>query len=248
MYRFEEVSLAEQEQYIYENARDIANRKTILLEKIRQIEDNMGKYLGEVGKLRALVENNQVEEMYTRCAYLTKRITNIVTSLGILPAEYGIKDKKEYINRVVVNKKNVTFIRKNNELRIILPELLPHRPQYDTVSKSMKYMYDIDQWRAGYHSAFAEEFMHGKYKLFGEKVCMIFLHHVDPDYETDIDNLEYKTITDIVTLFLLVDDSHRYVSHYMDMMEDGGNYTEIIICPQRKMYAVLNTGLPKDIV
>lgn len=235
MYEFDEVSLAEQEQYIYDNAYNGSNRKKMLVDNLTWIEEKMGKLLKEVSKLRVLIEKNQIEEMYDKCAYIAKGLSNVSTTVGILPAEYGIKDKKEYINRVVVNKKNVAFIRNDNVLRIKLPELLPHRPQYDSSSKSMRYMYDLDQWRAGYHSAFAEEFMHGKYRMFGEKVCIIFLHHVNPDFNTDVDNLEYKTITDIITLFLLVDDSHRYVSQFMDMVEDGGNYTEIIICPQRQI-------------
>lgn len=235
MLYFEELPLAEQEKYLYGNQQNRVSKAEMLRNSIAQVEEDIDRYHKEVGSLRQLLETNQIEELYERCAQLTKKLTSTATFLGILPAEYGIKDKKKYINRVVVDKKKVRFLRNESELRIVLPELLPHRPQYDTVSRKMKYVYDIDQWRAGYYNAFSEEFMRGKYKIFGEKVCMIFLHHVVPNMETDVDNLEYKVITDIITLFLLVDDSHRYLSHYMDMVEDGGNYTEIIICPQNRI-------------
>lgn len=235
MFGFEEVSLEELEKLLYQNTENSKSKKELLIESIAQIGEKMGKCQTEIIDLANLVKKNQMEEMYARCSALTKKISNIATSLGILPAEYGIKDKKMYINKVVVEKKEVEFIRGTSDLHIILPELLPHRPQYDVTSGKMRYVYDIDKWRAGYYNAFSEEFMYGKYKIFGEKVCMLFINHVERGNETDVDNLEYKIITDIITLFLLVDDSHRYLSHYMDMIEDERNYTEIIICPQSRI-------------
>ena len=127
------------------------------------------------------------------------------------------------------------FEREDNKLRIILPELLPHRPQLDMNTKTIKYYYDIDKWRAAYYEAFQKEFMNGKYKLFDEKVVIVFLHHVTPGNKPDIDNLDTKVIIDIITLFLLYDDEHNYLCHYMDMIEDKMNYTEILICPQREL-------------
>lgn len=231
---FKAITLKEQENYL-DHSTENKNRRVLLADDVKEIEGKVRKCFGEICNLQAMVENNAMEELYDSCASLSRRMANIATKIGLLPAEYGIKDKKDYINRVVVDKKNVIFDRREEMLQIILPELLPHRPQYDSVCNKMKYMYDVDKWRAGYYSAFSEEFAQGEYRIYGEKVCMMFLHHVREDNNTDIDNFEYKVITDIITLFLLVDDSHRYLSHYMDMVEDGGNYTEIILCPQRKI-------------
>lgn len=231
---FRAIPFKEQAEYL-DRSEKKTNRRVLLTDDVKEIEDKMQKCLEEISNLQAMVENNAIEELYGSCASLSRRMVNIATKIGLLPAEYGIKDKKDYINRVVVDKKNVIFNRREDKLQIILPELLPHRPQYDSVNNKMKYMYDIDKWRAGYYSAFSEEFVREKYHIYEEKVCMMFLHHVGQGNSIDVDNFEYKVITDIITLFLLVDDSHRYLSHYMDMIEDGGNYTEIIICPLRRV-------------
>ena len=158
---FKAISLKEQENYLDRNIKN-TNRRVLLSDDVKEIEDKMRKCLGEICNLRAMVENNALEELYDGCASLSRRMADIATKIGILPAEYGIKNKKDYINRVVVDKKNVIFNRREDKLQIILPELLPHRPQYDSVSNKMKYMYDIDKWRAGYYSAFSEEFAQGK--------------------------------------------------------------------------------------
>ena len=79
-----------------------------------------------------------------------------------------------------------------------------------------------------------EEFINGKYRVYDNKVVLYFLHHVDRTKNVpDIDNLEIKVITDIITLFLLTDDDHKHVCHFLDMVEDDSSYTEIMIIPYK---------------
>lgn len=187
-------------------------------------------------------EHTDMGTLYENCFTTAKKMGKTAAQVGMIPAEYGIRDKKEYIKRVAVEKKDIMVTQTSEELHIILPELLPHRPQYDSATRQIRYYYDVDRWRADYYSAFSAEFLKGKYRLMEEKVCMIFLNHVKGNISPDVDNFEYKIITDILTLFILIDDSNRYLSQFMDIVEDEENYTEIIVCPQRKMGNYLNIG------
>lgn len=241
MMDFQEVSLKEQREYIYNHQCMNRDKKEQLIGEIGALKKRMEESLHETVKLKEYVQYNEIEEFYSGCASFAQKIAKIATSFGMLPAEYGVKNRNEYISRVVVEEKKVRFIRREDGLQILLPELLPHRPQYDAVDRKMKYMYDVDQWRAGYYKAFSDEFMKEKHKIFDEKVCIAFVHHVKPENKTDVDNLEYKVITDIIALFLLVDDSRHYMSHFMDMVEDDRNYTEIVVCPQRKISKYVST-------
>lgn len=217
-------------------------KKEQLLEEIESAKKELSVCEKYMDAIHDAAERADMPSLYEKCYLASKKITKTAGRVGIIPAEYGIRDKKEYINRALVEKKDIMVTQTSEELHIILPELLPHRPQYDSASGQMRYLYDVDKWRADYYSALSAEFLRGKYRLMEEKACMIFLNHVKGSLSPDIDNFEYKIITDILTLFILVDDSNRYLSQFMDVVEDDKNYTEIIVCPQRRMGNYLDIG------
>lgn len=213
-----------------------------LKNRLEQIRKEHDKNMIALSKLIDVAENGNLDYLYVNCPILAKKMSKTATLTGMIPAEFGIKEKKEYISRVAATKKSIQVTQTEDELHIILPELLPHRPQYDSSTGKIRYFYDVDKWRTDYYSALSAEFMRGKYRLMDVKACMIFLNHVRGSESADVDNFEYKVITDLVTLFVLVDDSHRCLSQYMDVVEDDENYTEIIVCPLKRIGDYLDIG------
>lgn len=207
--------------------------------------DGIGVRYGHLDRklkdIKRQLELENVEEIFSRCMDLSKALSRLSTDIALLPAEYGYRERNDsrYAYSLVTEEKAVKFIREKGFLRIILPELLPHRPQYDAFARRMKYYYDINAWKNNYFSAFQQEFASGKYRIYGEKVVFYFLHHVKGK-NPDIDNLETKGIVDLIALFLLVDDDCKHVCHFMDMVEDQESYTEIIICPYRFFQGAVN--------
>lgn len=205
-----------------------------LKEDVEKKVTQIGSLSNQTDKLLECINKKDIEEIYKLCVKISKKLSRISKDFGMIPANYGIKNRNEYLRANVIEEKNVVFSYKNNVLHIKLPELLPHRPQFDTSTREMRYYYDIDAWRAGYLAAFQKEFINGKYRVYDNKVVLYFLHHVDRTKNVpDIDNLEIKVITDIITLFLLTDDDHKHVCHFMDMVEDDSSYTEIMIIPYK---------------
>ncbi len=217
-------------------------RKKQLLKYMEHILGGYEKNKATLKNLKAAAETGDMGYMYENCPVLAKKLAGMATEISMIPAEYGIKDKNGYISRMAVAPKNIQVTQTKEELHIILPELLPHRPQFDSTTGRMRYLYDVDKWRSEYYNAFSAEFLYGKYRIMDVKACMIFLNHVKGADSSDVDNFEYKVITDLITLFVLVDDSHRCLSQYMDVVEDEENYTEIIVCPLKRMGDYLDIG------
>ncbi len=206
-----------------------------LINRLELIKKEVAKNQTALEALTGAAQRGEMSFLYENCPEIAKQLTRTATRIGMIPAEYGIKEKNAYISRIATEKKQVQVTQTKEELHIILPELLPHRPQFDSTTRQMRYLYDVDKWRSDYYSALSAEFMRGKYRMMDEKACMIFFNHVKGNEAADVDNFEYKIITDLITLFVLVDDSHRNLCQYMDVVEDEDNYTEIIVCPLKRM-------------
>lgn len=184
-------------------------------------------------------------DVYDKCASLSKALSKASMEAAWIPSDFGLFDEKTRKKGMISKEKHVIFDRREEYMHIILPELLPHRMQYDAHTKKMKYFYDYDEWYAGYMPAFQKEFENGKQKLYSEKVVMTYIHHVSEETVKDVDNIETKDMTDIITLFLLFDDSNKYVSHYADMVEDNKDFTEIFICPLKDFASVIKEITPR---
>lgn len=234
---FKELSDEEFERYVEEFCPE-SKSNDLYIELRKEIEKKVvqfGSLFTQFKKIEDEIDKKEIDNIYNNCVKVSKGLSKLSKEIGMIPANYGIKNRNEYLRKNVIEEKNVEFIRENDILHIKLPELLPHRPQYDTSTREMRYYYDIDTWRAEYLTAFQREFINGKFRVYDDKVVLCFLHHVDSKKKVpDIDNLEIKVITDIITLFLLTDDDHKHVCHFMDMVEDEKSYTEIIIYPYKK--------------
>lgn len=204
-------------------------------DRVEHIDNEILRLHKTISRIKEAYVEKDMDAVYDKCALLSKSLSKQASEVAWIPSDFGIYDNCTKKKGVIVKKREVSFIKLDSCLKIVLPELLPHRMYYDKHTKQIKYFFDYDEWHSGYMQAFQEEFASGKYNIIGEKVVLIYLHHVISSGRgvKDPDNFETKYMTDIITLFLLRDDTGKYVSQYSDMIEDFKEYTEIIICPQK---------------
>lgn len=243
MIEFEKLTDDEFEEYTKnfqsEPARN-ADIKVKISRYLKSIREGLQRNIRTLKKIEDdLNDNNECTDLFDQLTTAARSILNKSDRIYEILADFGIHpSQEELLSRTELSSVIIDFRAYEDTLIIDLPELLPHRPTYDAVKRTMKYYYDIDKWKIMYEAAFRKEFEYGKFQIYGEKVCLIFLHHYDREKKVvpDTDNLETKPIIDIIALYLLRDDSYEYMSHYVDAVEDDRSYTEIIICPLSKLH------------
>lgn len=222
----------------------IKNYKTSENDVRSQLKENLNNLKGKISDCDKIFDQTQkaIDErdninLEKNIHLLRQKLSTAVARLEKIAGDFKFQTEAKDINEPV-EKKNVKFRYYDNTMIIELPELLPHRSVYDVVAKRMRYYYDADRWKMSYNQAFSNEFENGKFKIYNEKVTIIFFHHYDRSRRVvpDTDNLETKQIIDIIALYVLRDDSYEYMSHYVDVIEDDKEFTEIIVCPSNKFH------------
>lgn len=218
-----------------------SNLKKTVVERFLKIANTIEKHTKDLKNTAHEIDDGNYNVLYS-LSNISKGLQRNAERINETIRDFGICDEDESkVYKEMIAGKEVSFQRDGTTLIIDLPELLPHRPSYDTVTKQMRYYYDVSQWKSAYMQSFAKEFETGKFKIYEEKVAIIFFHHynINKKIFPDIDNLETKHIIDIITFFLLRDDSYKYVCYFTDTIEDTKDYTEIIVCPKSQMYSYI---------
>lgn len=238
---FEELTDEELSEYINSFQNDTEKKldmKKKIAEYICGIRKGLQQNAGTLKKIeKTLREEENCDNLFEQLTSVSKSIANKSDRISEILADFGIIPKTTDVRTDILDVElNFRFF--EDTIIIELPELLPHRPVYDVCTKTMRYFYDYDKWKNSYEKAFRKQFEHGKFSIYDDKVCVIFLHHFDKKKKRvpDPDNLETKAIIDIIALYLLRDDSHKYMSHYVDAVEDDRSFTEIIVCPISKIH------------
>ena len=228
--------------------------RSLELENIVKDFEGIEKNYANLGKkfenIKTLLKNKEFDLVYDKCAELGTMIDRLSTRIRTFPFEIGEKssNKKIKLKGDIALDKKVYFERHDDYLRVVLPEMLPRKQQYDVQSGKMKYYYDIDKWKATYYEQFAKEFEHGKYRIFTEKVSLCYIMHIAPSMAKgmgDTDNYDTKVMTDIITTFLLHDDDFLCCNYFVDIVVDEGcndvsdSFTEIIVCPAKDREKIL---------
>ncbi len=98
---------------------------------------------------------------------------------------------------------------KEDGIKLILKEKLPHRIKYDRGKP--KYQYNIHKLQSGYYNSF-EYWITERGRLFDKytssSICITLCYNIEervPDY----DNLDIKPLIDAIAAYLIVDDSPR---------------------------------------
>lgn len=239
-------------EYAVSQSKEAAENFTLddALEKFRYIERAYNKQKAMFEKVEELVSERRFDDAYDACSELGIALDRLSSRVKTYPFEIGEKssNKKFRLDKIKNSGKELKFERGEGFLRIVLPEMLPHKQQYDTETNKMKYYYDIDSWKAGYYNQFLKEFETGKYRIFSEKVSICYIIHVAPSMNkgiADTDNYDTKVMTDIITTFLLTDDNFLCCNFMVDVVLDDNCkdiddcYTDIIICPADRREEVL---------
>ena len=237
--KFDELTEDEFEDYV-SNFQDKSETTTKerLSERLDTIQSGLLRNHGSLKKVVTALNNDEKDmDLFSELTTIAKSISRKADQIYGILLEYGITQKEEH-TETITEIADVHFRSFEDTLIIELPELLPHRPSFDTVRKKMNYYYDYAKWKTKYEAAFRREYEYGKFKIYNNKVCMIFLHHYDKTRKTypDPDNLETKAIIDIIALYVIRDDSYKFMSHYVDVVEDDRDFTEIIVCPLEKLH------------
>lgn len=220
------------------------------IEKLKYIESTYKKQQKNFEVLYELLKEKQFDEVYDKCAEFGISFDRLSTRIKTFPFEIGEKSSniKVRLDGASKNGKKLTFNRTSNYLEVILPELLPHKQQYDAITGKMRYYYDIDSWKANYYNQFAKEFETGKYRMFDEKVSICYIMNIAGNMRNgiaDTDNYDTKVMTDIITTFLLHDDNFLCCNFMVDIVINKNCssvddcFTDIIICPADRREEIL---------
>ena len=245
-----------------EQLKEYANSQSEEAQQSSRIDEAIEsfKYINELyrtrekdfGKILKLLRGKNFDDVYNACADLGIQLDRLSTRVKMYPFEIGEKssDKKIRLNKANSNGKKLSFYRNNFCLRVIMPELLPHKQQYDNSTGKMKYYYDIDSFKATYYEQFLREFESGKYRLFSEKVSICYIMHISQSMKGsvfDTDNYDTKVMTDIIATFLLHDDNFLCCNYFVDIVVDDNcreiedAYTDIIVCASDRREKILKS-------
>lgn len=111
---------------------------------------------------------------------------------------------------------------------IVFGELLPKRTKG-------YYLNEREIITQLYVKGMAENLLDKKFVPYKEKVVIAVIHHYDSSTRMlDHDNFEVKPVVDAIASILLIDDSPKYVSYYINHVEDEKTFSEIRIIPERR--------------
>lgn len=115
--------------------------------------------------------------------------------------------------------------------RIILDDLLPRKPKYNTKEQEMVHLQDRDLLYAGYRSGVEEYLKEHRIKRFDKKTCAIFINYFNPnDQMCDHDNIDKKIFVDaVIKNYFIEDDSPKHISYFMDFRHGEYTHTEVYI-------------------
>lgn len=204
----------------------------LITEELQDLQNKYEKYKTKFNELEKCLNEKNYDNFMDKCMILSHEMRKLSQKLSEVPGRYGIVKNDGSAMPTQIEVKKITVLKKDAAIKIILPELLPHRPHYDVVEKKMKYDYDLTGWKLSYMNAFEEAFGKKIEDTYKEKVMISFIHHQNKS-KTDVDNFDIKAMIDIIALFMLEDDSKDQVCVFLNGVADDKDYTEIIIKPFR---------------
>ena len=188
----------------------------------------LGQFYRAWNKLESCIEYNDENGAYD-CSLETERIAErLIFQLRNLATYSG---DKEVCEAVVKNIKETALVEvgytKEGWFRLSIPALLPRKekgnPEY---VRSLIYPAMSD-------------FFTGKQVEKFKDCTLVYLHTYDvnrPKREwRDHDNVEVNAVTDIVALFVMLDDSPHICEHYYASKSGTENRTEVFVLPKRDL-------------
>lgn len=201
------------------------------VKKIYNTEVVVKKIQEDLRWMKAYIKDNDIKSFGNVCIEAISRINTCYNNLNTLINNVGIV-RGAIEDDTCSEKERVDFEELDgNILKIRFHSLLPKRNV--RVNNKSTLQYKIIHTR--YKNAFSDYFKDKKYRVYGEKVVLFFIHHYSEESRIrDHDNFEVKFIIDYIAGYLLVDDSAKYCAHYTDYVLDNADFSEIYVVPQSK--------------
>lgn len=205
---------------------------TELIDECLVEHDRLGKLLS---RAKEKYQEKKFDDLYTLIGQSIKKSTDLCQNILNLSVSYGDPDGLKKLKRGATGEgsadsEKIQFVIMQTGLKIILPELLQYRISYNGIRKSMGENLDFIRYK--YVPQF-EHFFNDKKIRFDERVVILYKHYYQTErLVKDDDNFDYKIITDLISEYVLVDDSPKYCMKVYDY-EVGAvkNHTEITIFP-----------------
>ena len=188
----------------------------------------LGQFYRAWNKLESCIEYNDENGAYD-CSLETERIAErLIFQLRNLATYSG---DKEACEAVVKNIKETALVEvgytKEGWFRLSIPALLPRKEKGNP-----------EYVRSLIYPAMSDFFTGKQIEKF--KDCtLVYLHTYDvnrPKREwRDHDNVEVNAVTDIVALFVMLDDSPHICEHYYASKSGMENRTEVFVLPKRDL-------------
>ena len=188
----------------------------------------LGQFYRVWNKLENCIEYNDENGAYD-CSLETERIAErLIFQLRNLATYSG---DKEACEAVVKNIQETALVEvgytKEGWFRLSIPALLP-RKEKDNPEYVRSLIYPA-----------MSDFFTGKQVEKFKDCTLVYLHTYDvnrPKREwRDHDNVEVNAVTDIVALFVMLDDSPHICEHYYASKSGTENRTEVFVLPKRDL-------------
>lgn len=218
----------------YEKTSKLAEIKSDYTQKVEKIEKRINTVLKDMKELKSLIAKERFDDSFTKSISVSKRLNQMAKEMNILPANFGYAGKTNTV--VAGDDYPISFhYLDNNILHIVLPESLPHKVKYNDNNNAFMIMQDYNYNKQQMYNAFSKEFAYGKFKVYEETVVLyIVSYYENTKYFMDVDNVEYKIITDIIAMYLLIDDNPMWCRQYLDARLGSYNHAEVYVIPQSK--------------
>lgn len=235
---FEELTEEQLQEYVG-SLDETEAKKNALLAQVQELRTKLDKTGEKIDDLAAAIGSGNFDSAANICIDSSRLCGRLSSEMLMFPNSFGYKDSYKKVRRELATVKDVIFEKKGGAYLIRIPELLPHKMHTDYTDHTMKYIYDIDAWRASYYEAFAKEFQYGKINMSSDKVSICYLLHIPTNMQKgipDTDNYDTKVMTDIISEFILYDDGYRFCNYFVDVIpddalkDDSECYTQIIVC------------------
>lgn len=221
------------EEYASEEEYDDYTSKKTVSDLLNTMENSSDRIKGSVNELREYMfcEKPNYCLIKKEIDKLNKNIRKMIKNVYEISLYSGAMDKSERLNMV---EEQLLFSQDGEHLHITFSTLLPRRVTKDSPVK----ITDIKQM---YEPAFRKQFSNGKHKIYSEKAVIIYTHYFSSKKEfVDHDNFETKVITDLITSWLLLDDSPRFCSIFMDYKIGEKSHTEVDVIPFARLKEFIN--------
>jgi len=194
-------------------------------DSLKKISTIVDKLTLNKDKMMFLLETKQISEL-NEFSYLFLRDAESLTNVArLLPVNLYIPNAKEKVVEIIEEMSDIKYSLKDNIFEAKLPLILPKKDKYNS-----------SFIRATIRTTLEKFILENKIKTLEGKYVIVFKHLYTYDDRSwrDHDNMEVKTITDVLALLLLKDDSGKQLMRFECSQKGNIDQTIIYLVPSCK--------------